>query len=119
MDNTQEKQEFDATAEQYGGEKAYNQAKESGKTALTYKQWVQVRTPSFKAWFGDWENDITTASVVRNPTTSEPLVVYHGTRPNLAGFTVFDTDDEKGNGSIFGKNHGSFFTDKIEVARSY
>ncbi|MBR1372956.1 hypothetical protein IJ556_00710, partial [bacterium] len=49
----------------------------------------------------------------------EPLVVYHGTRPNLAGFTVFDTDDEKGNGSIFGKNHGSFFTDKIEVARSY
>ncbi len=24
-------------------------------TNLTERQWVQVRTPSFKAWFGDWE----------------------------------------------------------------
>ena len=25
------------------------------KTKLTERQWVQTRTPSFKAWFGDWE----------------------------------------------------------------
>ena len=79
MDNKQVKQEFDATAEKYGGQTAYNQAKESGKTALTYKQWVQVRTPSFKAWFGDWENDTENASKVVNPDTGEPQVVYHGT----------------------------------------
>ncbi len=24
---------------------------------LTYEQWVQVRTPAFKKWFGDWEKD--------------------------------------------------------------
>ncbi len=30
---------------------------ENGKpTKLTERQWVQVRTPSFKKWFGDWEN---------------------------------------------------------------
>ena len=92
MDNTQEKQEFDATAEKYGGEKAYNQAKESGKTALTYKQWVQVRTPSFKAWFGDWENDPENASKVVNPDTGEPFVVYHGTK-NGTAFTEFSKND--------------------------
>ena len=93
MDNTQAKQEFDATAEKYGGEKAYNQAKESGKTALTYKQWVQVRTPSFKAWFGDWENDPENASKVLNPDTGEPLVVYHGT--NVQGRRFFQFNTEK------------------------
>lgn len=24
-------------------------------TKLTERQWVQVRTPAFKEWFGDWE----------------------------------------------------------------
>jgi len=39
----------------YGGRAAYDRAKVAGKTRLTYGQWVQVRTPSFKAWFGDWQ----------------------------------------------------------------
>ncbi len=43
------------TVERYGGEKAYKKAKAKGKTKLNYKQWVQVRTPEFKSWFGDWE----------------------------------------------------------------
>jgi ADP-Ribosyltransferase in polyvalent proteins/Large polyvalent protein-associated domain 3 len=39
----------------YGGKAAYEKAKEAGRTNLTYEQWLQVRTPAFKAWFGDWE----------------------------------------------------------------
>ncbi|WP_048715987.1 abortive infection family protein [Cardiobacterium hominis] len=81
-------QEFAATAKQYGGEAAYEQAKAAGRTELNYRQWVQVRTPSFKAWFGDWENDPENASKVVNPRTGEPLVVYHGTN---AQFDTFDT----------------------------
>ncbi|MBE9589974.1 PLxRFG domain-containing protein [Moraxella sp. K127] len=48
-------------------------------TRLTKKQWLQVRTPSFKAWFGDWENDPDNASKVLDEN-GEPLVVYHGTK---------------------------------------
>ncbi|MFT3960958.1 LPD7 domain-containing protein [Propionivibrio sp.] len=47
--------EFAATARAYGGAKGYAQAQVTGRTKLTYQQWVQVRTPVFKAWFGDWE----------------------------------------------------------------
>lgn len=46
---------FAGTARAYGGREAYDKAKAAGKTKLNYRQWVQVRTPAFKAWFGDWE----------------------------------------------------------------
>nr|DAY18167.1 MAG TPA: ParB ddrB-like ParB superfamily domain [Caudoviricetes sp.] len=84
---TDEQKQFDETAQKYGGEEAYSQAKADGKTELTYRQWVQVRTPAFKQWFGDWESDPANASKVVNEKTGEPLVVYHGTD---ADFTVFD-----------------------------
>lgn len=45
---------------------------------LTPEQYTQVRTPEFKAWFGDWENDPQNASKVVDEN-GEPLVVYHGT----------------------------------------
>ena len=70
-------------------EERYNQAKAKGETELTFKQWQQVRSPEFKAWFGDWENDPENASKVVNPKTGEPLVVYHGT---LNSFNVFSND---------------------------
>ena len=86
--STSPQQEFEATAQQYGGEAAYKQAKAAGQTELDYRQWVQVRTPSFKAWFGDWQHDPKNASKVVNPRTGEPQVVYHGTN---AQFDTFDT----------------------------
>lgn len=70
-------------------EELYNQAKENGETELTFHQWKQVRSPEFKAWFGDWENDPENASKVVNPKTGEQLVVYHGT---LNSFNVFSND---------------------------
>lgn len=83
---TEEQRQFDETAAQYGGEEVYNEAKANGETELTYRQWVQVRTPAFKAWFGDWENDAANASKVVHPETGEPLVVYHGTRAQFDEF---------------------------------
>lgn len=71
-------------------EERYNQAKSKGETELTFKQWQQVRSPEFKAWFGDWENDPENASKVVNPKTGEPLVVYHG---RFDDFTVFDRNE--------------------------
>jgi hypothetical protein len=54
---------------------------------LTPEQHKLVRSPEFKAWFGDWENDPTNASKVVDEN-GEPLVVYHGTNSN---FTIFKT----------------------------
>ena len=104
-EQTVEMQQFEETAQKYGGEEAYSQAKADGKTELTYRQWVQVRTPAFKQWFGDWENDPANASKVVNPKTGEPLVVYHGSKSGE--FTVFDP---KQTGRRFGVGtHGKGF----------
>ncbi|PJK07991.1 hypothetical protein CO610_07450 [Lysobacteraceae bacterium NML95-0200] len=48
-------QQFKDTERAYGGKQAYEKAKAAGKTKLSYGQWVQVRMPNFKQWFGDWE----------------------------------------------------------------
>jgi len=40
-------------------------------------QWEQVRTPEFKKWFGDWENDPENASKVVD-SNGEPRPVFHG-----------------------------------------
>jgi GNAT superfamily N-acetyltransferase len=45
---------------------------------LTPEQYKLVRSPEFKAWFGDWENDAENASKVVD-SNGEPMVVYHGT----------------------------------------
>ena len=45
-------------------------------TNLDERQWVQVRTPALRAWFGDWENDPENASKVVD-ANGEPLVVHH------------------------------------------
>lgn len=47
--------EFHDTERAYGGRAAHAQALAAGRTRLPYSQWVQVRTPAFRAWFGDWE----------------------------------------------------------------
>lgn len=58
---------------------------------LNEKQWHQVRTLAFKAWFGDWQNDPAKASQVVDEN-GEPLVVYHGTT-NGGMFTEFKPND--------------------------
>lgn len=89
-------------------EERYNQAKSKGETELTFKQWQQVRSPEFKAWFGDWENDPENASKVVNPKTGEPLVVYHA---STASFNVFEPSNPR---FAAGNINGIYFTDKID-----
>ena len=67
---------------------------------LNKMQWHQVRTPEFKQWFGDWENDPENASKVIDEN-GEPLVVYHGTDVDFTKFNsksgvYWFTDDELG-----------------------
>jgi hypothetical protein len=77
----------------------------NGKSSnLTEEQYKLVRTPEFKAWFGDWENNPQNASKVVDEN-GEPLVVYHGTASG--GFSEFKN------------NKPIFFTDSKGVADSY
>lgn len=51
---------------------------------LPNEDFVKVsRTPTFKAWFGDWVNDPKNSSKVVYEDTGEPMVVYHGTASDI------------------------------------
>ncbi|MDR1367246.1 MAG: hypothetical protein LBJ76_00820 [Candidatus Accumulibacter sp.] len=54
-DESSEIPSFAETEKAYGGKRSYQKAKSAKKTKLNYRQWIQVRTPEFKNWFGDWE----------------------------------------------------------------
>jgi hypothetical protein len=69
---------------------------------LTPEQYKLVRTPEFKAWFGDWENDPSNASKVVDEN-GEPLVVWHGTRADEE-FNLFDRDWSSNNMFYFAKS---------------
>jgi hypothetical protein len=93
-----------------GGQVAETLQAPNGKpTNLTPQQYALVRTPAFKKWFGDWENDPTNASKVVDEN-GEPLVVYHGTNRE---FNIFS---EKGKGN---RVLGFFFTSDINFAEIY
>jgi hypothetical protein len=80
---------------------------------LNAKQYAEVRTPQFKAWFGDWESDPDNASKAVDPETGEPMVVYHG---SLGDISTFSPSDFYGSG-FFGK--GINLTESANDASKY
>lgn len=83
----------------------------NGKVSkLTPEQYKLVRTPAFKKWFGDWENDPENSSKVIDEETKEPLIVYHGSYFNGNIFKVKYNND--GVGLIY-------FSNKKIVAEKY
>lgn len=80
---------------------------------LTSAQYEAVRTPEFKAWFGDWENDPENASKFVDEN-GEPQVFYHGT---YAEFERFSTDPEFKRYAVH--KRGIFFTPTLTGAKSY
>jgi len=82
---------------------------------LTPQQYETVRTPAFKKWFGDWENDPKNASKVVDKN-GEPLVVYHGSvSKNLEVFNK----GEKKNYNTVGDPDGFYFTNNRNIAYNY
>ncbi|MBE6412804.1 MAG: hypothetical protein E7036_09690 [Opitutales bacterium] len=85
--------QYDEIVAKYKGTPQWMKAPNGEPTKLTEEQWVMVRAPNFKKWFGDWENDPQNASKVVDEN-GEPLVVYHGTKWNALkepqGKAIFD-----------------------------
>jgi hypothetical protein len=82
---------------------------------LTPEQYKLVRTPEFKAWFGDWENDPQNASKVVDEN-GEPLVVYHGTDVK---FNQFDKSKIGFGSGEENEKNGFYFTSNYSIAKGY
>lgn len=100
---------------QYEGTDKWLKAPNGKPTKLTERQWLQVRTPNFKAWFGDWENDPKNASKVVDEN-GEPRVVWHGTENG--GFTEFSKDKLGSNTGAPSARRGFFFAGKESTSTS-
>jgi len=91
---------------------AFQKVAPNGKPSnLNDQQYKQVRTPEFKAWFGDWENDPKNASKVVDEN-GEPLVVYHGTNATFDEFKL-----EKPTVGSYGQ--GFYASNDSEFASNY
>lgn len=67
-------------------------------TQLTEKEYLDVRTPEFRAFFGDWQDAYLTGnyesvSKVINEKTKEPMPVYHGTNVLFTNWKTYDTNN--------------------------
>jgi hypothetical protein len=81
-----------------GGDMSKHLAPNGKPSNLTHGQWHLVRTPEFKAWFGDWENDPDNASKVVDEN-GEPLVMWHYSKRlqyELDKFYKFNVDKQLG-----------------------
>ena len=74
-------------------------------TKLTDEEWVNVRSPYFSSFFGDWRlaNEIgnfSGVSKVIDPETKEPMPVYHGTNVLFTEWKTYKSN----NAHYFAKN---------------
>ena len=86
-DTSSSQSQYNSVRNQYYGTSEWLKALNGKNTKLTEEQWIQVRTPNFIKWFGDWINDPDNASKVVDEN-GEPKPVKHGT-PNK-DFESFD-----------------------------
>jgi hypothetical protein len=83
---------------------------EKPESRLSPELQLKVRTPEFKEWFGDWENDPDNASKIVDEN-GEPLLVYSGLPAGireLRGDRRFNTGDDE---------VGFYFTKRFSNAR--
>lgn len=99
---------LDLVRQKYHGTNQWMKAPNGAATHLSEQQWLQVRTPEFKKWFGDWENDAANASQVLDEN-GEPKVVYHGTASEFNEF-------KQGHGIL---GDGIYLTDSFDTADVY
>lgn len=86
--------QYDEIKTKYKGTDQWMKAPNGKPTNLSERQWLQVRTPSFLKWFGDWINDSENASKILDEN-GEPKVVRFSLMNQL------DTDDNVSYGYLF------------------
>jgi|688.fasta_scaffold03324_10 GNAT superfamily N-acetyltransferase len=104
------------TPEQYEDDTNILLAPNGEPSKLTPEQYKLVRTPEFKAWFGDWENDPHNSSRVIDDETFEPLVVYHGSPFRFYQFD-YNKIGTRSDSGYFGV--GAYFTPSKIIASTF
>ena len=107
--------EVAAIRAQYEDTEAWMKAPNGEPTKLNELQWLQVRTPAFKAWFGDWEKAQDKASKVIDEL-GEPLMVFHGTTHSFKDFSLENLGTKTDATSA---KKGFFFAEDPRAANSY
>lgn len=96
FDKTEVEAQLKEITDKYLGQDNYLKAANGAPSKLSESQWLQVRTPAFKEWFGDWENDTDNASTALDEN-GEPQIYYHGTGQAFTQFSeqsmVWGADD--------------------------
>lgn len=107
-------QQIQALRKQLQDTPAWLRAPSGQPTRLTEHQWLLVRTPCFKRWFGDWEAGVPgrDCSALLDDQ-GEPLVLFHGSGADFEDFDFAYTNqgaDQLGSGFYF-------TTDRAEAMR--
>jgi hypothetical protein len=121
--NEQAENDYLKVREKYLGTPEWMKAPNGEPTNLTERQWVQVRTPQFKEWFGDWEKHARAENPVGSlwsdenvskavDANGEPLVLYHGT--DNGGFSIFKEAGGQKRGDL-----GIWMTPNRAMAQTY
>ncbi len=102
--------------DKYEGTDRWLKAPNGKPSNLTEQQWLQVRTPAFKQWFGDWEDDAENASKAID-SNGEPLILHHGTGKNFTEFSKEYFNSTEPRGDYVGQ--GFYFSPDKEKAGRY
>jgi hypothetical protein len=97
------------------------------KSKLPISAYINVRTPQFKKWFGDWESSARTNNYVNcskmvDEETLEPRMFYHGVRKfqGVRGASAMGSGIRRPYGEFNPPNFSaSFFADNLEYAKFY
>lgn len=106
----------ESVRQKYFGTDSWMKAPNGNATNLTEDQWLKVRTPEFKAWFGDWEKGAKKSSKVLDEN-GEPIVVYHGTGADVGKDFAFNYSFIGSHGSAEG--YGFYLTTDKDTAEGY
>jgi len=120
------KTESDAVARAHGGRQAHERAIALGQTELDYEDWITIRTPTFKVWFGDWEAARGVEQLVHieplNLDTLEPVADQKAIKAVFKSFAparnIFDRREVVFPASIAGKVEGHRGFDVKRIARA-
>ncbi|RLC88358.1 MAG: hypothetical protein DRJ03_02895, partial [Chloroflexi bacterium] len=135
--------EYEAVESKYKGTDKWMKAPGGQPTKLTERNWVLVRTPQFKKWFGEWEKEYgvkedgtkqgnkkdsgqdTGTNTGAESTaqrawrldadTGEPRVFFHGTGDSFSGFDT-DHQNRKDKGWL---GRGIYLTSSPDIAGFY
>lgn len=108
-------QQIQALREQLRDTPAWLRSPSGQPTRLTEQQWLLVRTPGFKRWFGDWEVGVPgrDCSALLDDQ-GEPLVLFHGSGVDFEEFDFAYT-----NQGVDQLGSGFYFTNDRKEAESY